>query len=282
MLAALTLVSALLHASWNALLRREPDKDRGLTAAIIAAAVVACAVALVRWALGAQPFTTPASILYTVLAGLFEAIYFSTLARALEVGRLGVVYTVSRGGAVLVVWPASLWLFAEVVTWTSGTGSAVVLAGLVVSSLSVTTASTRAHRAGVGWAAACAVSIAGYHLAYKAGVREGANPSALFGASLALSAVLSVIRLGRAGRRTLVVVVRERGSRVALMGLLCGGSFLILMEAISIGGSAFVLTLRNTSVLFAVILAAMIGERPQRTEIVGAILVAGGAVLMSV
>jgi uncharacterized membrane protein len=42
-----------------------------------------------------------------------------------------------------------------------------------------------------------------------------------------------------------------------------------------------VLTLRNTSVLFATILAAAIGEAPRHTQVVGAILVATGAILMA-
>jgi drug/metabolite transporter (DMT)-like permease len=42
-----------------------------------------------------------------------------------------------------------------------------------------------------------------------------------------------------------------------------------------------VLTLRNTSVLFATMLALFVGERPARAEISGAALVAGGAVLMA-
>jgi uncharacterized membrane protein len=69
--------------------------------------------------------------------------------------------------------------------------------------------------------------------------------------------------------------------RVLLMGALCGGSFLILMEALAAGGAGYVLTLRNTSVLFAVALAFFIGERPLRLEIAGATLVAAGAILMA-
>ena len=65
------------------------------------------------------------------------------------------------------------------------------------------------------------------------------------------------------------------------MGLVCGGSFLILMEALARGGSGYVLTLRNTSVLFAAIMAYAIGERPGRAELAGAALVAGGAVVMA-
>ncbi len=281
MIVALVLLSAFLHAGWNALLRVEPDKDRGVTGAITIASAFACVIAGVRWALGEVPFTTTASVLYTVLAGVFEAIYFTTLARALDLGRLGVVYTVSRGGAVLVVWPMSIVLFAEVVTPTSTAGSLLVLGGLTLSSLQPGAGTTRAHRAGVGWAIACAASIAGYHLAYKAALREGGNPSAVFGASLALSAVISIVRIGTPGRAKLVELLRARLFRVALMGLVCGGSFLILMEALSRGGSGYVLTLRNTSVLFAAGLALLIGERPRHSEVAGAALVAAGAVLMS-
>jgi uncharacterized membrane protein len=53
------------------------------------------------------------------------------------------------------------------------------------------------------------------------------------------------------------------------------------MEALARGGSGGVLTLRNTSVLFAVAMAWRIGERPRRVEVAGAALVAAGATLMA-
>lgn len=281
MIVALVLVSAFLHAAWNALLRVEPDKDRGLVGAITVASLFACVIAGVRWALGELPFATTEAVLYTLLAGAFEAVYFMTLAKALELGRLGAVYTVSRGGAILVVWPLSIVWFAESATLTSTLGSITVLAGLALSSVGSTAGGNRDHRAGIAWAAACAASIAGYHLAYKAALLAGGNPSASFALSLSLSGLISIVRIGRTGRRTLVDVVRARWWRVSLMGIICGGSFLILMEALARGGSGYVLTLRNTSVLFAAALAFMIGERPRHSEMVGAALVAAGATLMS-
>jgi drug/metabolite transporter (DMT)-like permease len=66
-----------------------------------------------------------------------------------------------------------------------------------------------------------------------------------------------------------------------VMGVVCSGSFLILMEALAIGGSGYVLTLRNTSVLFAAGMAWWIGEAPSRLELAGAVLVAAGAALMA-
>ncbi len=281
MIVLLVLVSALLHAGWNALLRVEPDKDRGLVGAIAIGSAFAAVIAIARWAAGEVPFATGAALGHTLLAGGFEAVYFTTLARALEIGRLGAVYTVSRGGAVVIVWPASIVLFGEEPVWTATAGTAVVLAGLALSSVGSSRGGTRSHRAGLGWALASALSIAGYHLAYKAALHEGANPSATFALSLGLAAVINVVRIGGPGRAVLRSVLRSRFARIALMGIVCGGSFLILMEALARGGSGYVLTLRNTSVLFAAGLAFVIGERPTRSELAGAALVAVGAVLMS-
>ena len=216
-----------------------------------------------------------------LLAGFLEAIYFYTLARALDVGRLGAVYTVSRGGALVVVWPLSILLFAEVATVPAIVGSGVVLGGLVLSSLAPSSQRSAGHNAGIAWAALCAASIAGYHLSYKAALLGGGSGSAVFAVSLSFAGAINIVRIGGEGRRKLRALISMRGRRIALMGLLCGGSFLILMEALARGGSGYVLTLRNTSVLFAAGLAWTIGERPRHAELVGAALVAVGAVLMA-
>lgn len=281
MIIALVLLSAVLHATWNALLRLEKDKDRSLIAAIAVATLFAAAVAGVRWSLGAVPFSSLAGFGFTLLAGVSEAVYFATLARAMERGKLGVVYTISRGGAVLAVWPLSIVLFAELATLPSVAGSLLVLAGLALSGLGAGRSGQGNRRGAVGWSIACAASIAAYHLAYKAALQNGVNPSACFALSLAVSAAINITRLGGVGRGELGVLVRGRWPRLVLMGLVCGGSFLILMEALAIGGSGYVLTLRNTSVLFAAGMAWLIGERPGRVELAGAALVAAGAALMA-
>lgn len=281
MIVVLVLLSAFLHAAWNALLRVEPDKDRGLIAAVAVASLFSTAIAAVRYARGEVMFASGDAVVWTLVAGVAEALYFMTLAKALELGRLGVVYTVSRGGAVLVVWPVSIMIYGEVASVESISGSVLVCLGLALSGIGGTQGGTQRHRVGLAWASLCAVSIAGYHLAYKAALNAGGNPSATFAVSLGLSALIGVARIGSIKRATLLDVVRSRIARVCLMGVVCGGSFLILMEALARGGSGYVLTLRNTSVLFAAILAWTIGEKPRRVEIIGAVAVAAGAVLMS-
>jgi len=280
-LLALVLISACLHALWNALLRLEADKDRALVAAVFVATLIAAAVAIARWLGGGTvPFPTPISALWALAAGVLEWLYFASLARALEAGPLGTVYTISRGGSVLLVWPLSIALYDEALTVASLAGSAVVFAGLVLAGLG--TGQRRAtHASALAWAIACATSIAGYHLAYKAALRSGGSTSAVFALALALATVINLVRVGGDGRRVVIEFLRTRTLRMLLMGIVCGGSFLILMEALAGGGAGYVLTLRNTSVLFATAMAFAIGERPSRAQIAGAAFVAAGAALMA-
>ena len=281
MVLANVLVSALTHALWNALLRLEKDKDRALVGAIGIASLLAIVVAAIRFGVtGVAPFATSASLGWTLLAGFLEWLYFTALARALATGPLGTVYTISRGGAVLVIWPVSMLVFGEPLTVTAGIGAVVVCGGLALSSHTTGDART-AQRDAVFWAALCAIAIAGYHLAYKAGLQAGASPSASFAVSLAFATVINIVRLGGEGRAAARQILRTRLGRIVLMGVVCGGSFLILIEALAAGGAGFVLTLRNTSVLFAIGFAAMIGERPRAAQIAGAVLVALGAVLIA-
>jgi uncharacterized membrane protein len=242
--------------------------------------LIAFVVASIRWALGEPPFATTASVAWAVAAGVLECAYFVSLAKAFDRGRLGAIYTITRGGAILIVWPISIAFFAEHVTLLSLIGSAIVLGGLGLSSIG--TGDAKASRGGaLAWATTCAVAIAGYHLAYKGSLREGGSPSAVFACALGVATLINLARLGAEGRATVVTIARTRTARVVLMGMVCGGSFLILMEALAAGGAGFVLTLRNTSVLFAVALAYVIRERPRHVEVVGAVLVAAGAILMA-
>ena len=281
---ALVLLSAFLHAAWNALLKREADKDRALIAAVSVGALLATVVAVVRaLATHVTPFPTAASLGWSLVAGGLEQLYFLGLARALERGPLGPVYTISRGGAVVVVYPLSVLLFGERVTTPSLVGSGIVVLGLVLSGLRSAgpTDGRPMVPAATAWAAACAVAIAAYHLAYKAALDDGGSASAVFAASLLFASALNLARTNAAGRRVLGTLVRTRLPRILLMGALCGGSFLMLIEALASGGAGYALTLRNISVLFALGLAWAIGERPRFGPAIGAALVAAGAVVMT-
>jgi uncharacterized membrane protein len=244
--------------------------------------VIAAIVATARAMGGDAMFADPRAIAWALVAGVLEWAYFASLAKALAQESLGPVYTISRGGAIVLVWPISIAAFGEHLTTTSAIGSAIVLAGLALTSSGGRFAITSAMKgSALLWSVVCAGSIAGYHLSYKAALTSGGSPSAVFALALALASVINAARLGRDGRSAALAILKVRFGRVVLMGAICGGSFLILMEALARGGSGFVLTLRNTSVLFATALAFTIGERPSRPQVLGAALVAAGAVAMA-
>jgi drug/metabolite transporter (DMT)-like permease len=278
----LVLVSAALHALWNALLRLERDKDRALVLAVLVATVLAAIVAVLRWRTGDIPFPTWTAAGWALVAGTLEWAYFASLAQALGRGALGPVYTISRGGAIVLVWPLSIVAYGERLTVASAIGSMIVVAGLACASRSgPATPDRTADRSALAWSVVCAASIAGYHLSYKAALREGGSPSAVFALALLLASLINVVRLGSHGRSAARVLAAQRWHRLLLMGAICSSSFLLLMEALARGGSGYVLTLRNTSVLFATVLAFAIRERPTRAQVSGAVLVAAGAIAMA-
>jgi drug/metabolite transporter (DMT)-like permease len=274
---ALVLASAALHALWNALVRLERDKDAAMVAVVAIAWALAALGAAVEVALGHALFPSWRAAAWAAAAGLGEAAYFLTLARALAAGPLAPAYTLSRGGAIVLVWPVSVALLGEPLTALGATGTAIVLAGLAASGLEGGLGGASAR-----WAVVCAAWIACYHVAYKLALDAGAAESGTFALALAISVGLNGARLGAAGRRAARARIAAAPLRMLAMGAMCGASFLILLVGLHGGGAGFVITLRNTSVLFATALAFAIGERPGGRQVAGAILVAGGAVLLGI
>lgn len=274
---ALVLSSAFLHASWNALLKRHPNPEVGVVS-VISVAVVGGGL----WALGmrGEAFPSTEGLVWALGAGACESIYLAALSRALKQAPLGLAYTVSRGGAMLLVWPVSvLWLGEAVSVWMVS-GVVLLGVGLVVMNL---TRPEGPAATGVAWAAVAAVCIAGYHLSYKLALGEGAQPPALFATGLLVALpVLVLERSRKLGWATLRREALARPGLVVVTGIVCTLSFALLLTALGSSGAGVVLTLRNTSIAFALVLAALQGERLERRQLAGAALVAVGAVLLGV
>jgi drug/metabolite transporter (DMT)-like permease len=270
---ALVLASALLHALWNALLKREPRTQAATLAVQAIAVVLSTAAALygpARW------YPGPAGLAYSIAAGACEAGYFATLALALEAAPLGLVYSVARGGAVLAVWPFSVLWLGERATALDMAGAGIIAGGLL--SAGADPLQPEARR-GLGWAGLCAAFIAAYSLCYKRALSLGAEPSALVATSLGVALVINLAR-GAPGRAQVVSVLRERPLQLRAVGAACFLGFRIFLVALALSGAGAVMTLRNTSVVFAQLMGFILGERPRLRPLVGAGLVTAGAILL--
>jgi drug/metabolite transporter (DMT)-like permease len=273
--AVLVLISAFLHALWNAVIKRERDPRSAGVAVLAAAACVATAVAPFA---AAPAFPHATGLSWALLAGVFEGSYFAALGLALARGPLGPAYTVARGGAMLVTWPISVLFLGELFPMSAQFGVALVACGLGLSAM-------RSHErttwTSLIWAAACAVCIAGYHLSYKFALAASAEPKALFAVALACALPINLACVGRGGATSAWYALRESPYRLLFGGVTCTASFLLFLVALTSVGAGAVLTLRNTSVLFAQLLAVWSGERPTIRAIGGAALVAAGAFLLA-
>lgn len=267
---ALVLGSALLHAAWNALLSREGE-SRSMTVAMLAVIAVLATAGML---LAPRPwFPDPRGLAWALGAGACEGGYFVTLALALERAPVGAVYPVSRGGALVVVWPVSIVLMGEQISWASATGVALVSAGIFLAGFR---RPTRAEATGVRWAVLSSCFIGGFNLLYKQGLLLGADPRALFAASMLVALPLNLLWIG-AGRAKVAEAFRAMPLRVVATAVLACGSFWLFLYALQGGGAGVVLTLRNTSVVFAQAFAFAMGEAVARRQLTGSLAIALGA-----
>ena len=282
---SLVLASACLHALWNVLLKRARDLHAA-SLGILALSVL-ITWAMVPWTRGPL-IPGRAALAWTLGAGIGEGCYFVLLACALEAAPLGWSYAWMRGVGMLLVWPVSVLLLGEPLRTLAALSVGVVCLGLALLG--------RAPARGQGsrsflWAAAAGVAIAGFTLCYKAALVHGAHPVMLYATAMLVALPIQTgIRIRRLGWRAGLVLpetwraVPPRSCQPGLVlcaGILCAASFLLYLEALDLAGAGAMATLRNTSIVFAVLLSRAFGvlaERPTCRQWAGAALVTAGAV----
>lgn len=282
----LVLASAFVHASWNAILKRCRQPEFAVLAGSAVAATFAVLVAL--------PFGFTIgrghAWLWCLVAGVLEAAYFQTLARALARGTLGLVYTVSRGGSLLVVWPISILFLGETLTAMRAGGTLLVLLGLCATGFA-STARTKARdtpdapetqaTSALALAVMTGLFIGGYNLAYKMALGGGVAPTTANAISLGSAGIMNLVAMGAARRQGAFAALREQPYAIGIAGFLGATGFLLFLAALGYVGTGLVVTLRNTSILFAEMLGFFLGERPPRLAVMGTVAVAAGAILLA-
>ena len=272
---ALIVLSALLHAGWNALIKRQRDHTAAATAVLGLSAVAT----LMLWPFTVDvAFPTGLSLFWAVAAGLCEAGYFITLGLALRDATLGLAYAVVRGGAMLVVWPVSVLLLHEHIAWGAALGAAVLAMGLVCMNREASVSGRKQAPQRLRAAYLAALCVAGYHLCYDRALAQGAQYIALFAVGVTVATPLNLLWMRRGAWSRVRASYRASRWQVLLAGVTCTLSFLIFLSALHQAGAGVGLTLRNTSVLFAQGYAWALGERPRRVQWLGAALVCIGAI----
>ena len=253
------LCAAVLHAVWNLLLARAKDIEAATAVALVTAEVVFAPVAVLVWRVDAAVWP------WLVASGVLELVYFALLATAYRKAPLSVVYPVARGGAPVLVLLA---------TWTV---SARQVLGVLAVAVGVMLVRGLRHpdRTGLAFGVAIACCIAGYTLVDKHGV-EHAGPIPYLELSMLAPAIVY------AG-----VVARVKGLRAGVAppsfvaGIATFSAYAFVLAALERAPAASVAAVRETSVVIAAALAAIVlKETVTRWRLLGACVVVAGIALL--
>lgn len=268
--ALLVLLSALMHAGWNYLVKASPDKLLDTVGITVGAGLLAGLL------LPFVPLPAPAAWPWLGLTLAVHVGYFYTLVRSYHHADLSVAYPLMRGTApILVALAAPLTGDATV----PGLIVGVLLIGLGIGLPAwIGIMRGTVARAGLGFALTNAVFIATYTLSDGIGVRLSGDALSYTVWLFCLNA-LSILVLARWRRGAGMLVRLLPRWRLSLAGaFLTLGSYGIVLWAMAVAPIPAVAALRETSVIFAAILgAALLQERMGRWRIAGALLVALGA-----
>lgn len=267
---AAVLGAALLHAAWNAAIKAEPDK-------LLAAVAVTLGAALLgALALFFLPAPSPASWPCIAASSALQVLYYLLLAATYRDADISHAYPLMRGTAPVLV--AVLNSGSEALQLPQLAAIALVCAGGAVIGLG--SGKLVSSRRTLVLALLTALVIAAYTLVDGLGVRRSGAPAAY----TAWLFVLTGLGVALACRRRLGGLAGYLAAKPLLAlggGLATAGSYGIALWAMTLAPIAVVAALRETSIVFAAAIAAwVLRERVGRARVAGAVLIAGGAIVL--
>lgn len=266
---ALTLASALLHASWNLLIARAEDPRSATAVATAIGWLAFLPIALIGWRV--EPEVWP----FVIASGVAETLYVALLAAAYRRAELSVVYPVARGVAPVLVLLVAVLALDEPTDVSQVVG--VVLVGIGVL---LVRGDGRASAEGVWFGLAVAATIASYTLIDSRGVAY-ANPAAYLTLCMAIPAV--VYPASVAAGRGVAALRAAVGVATITAGVFLFGAYALVLWALTLASPAPVAAVREVSVVIATSLAArVLHERVTPMRVAGSCVVVLGVALVVV
>jgi phosphonate utilization associated putative membrane protein len=273
------LCGAMLHASWNAMVKSSGDKGTDLALVTMAGAVIALPFML--WA----GLPNVSRVWPYLLGSLVIHIgYYIALVEAYKHGELGLTYPIMRGFAPLLVALASSAFIGEIPSAASWLGIIGITVGVALVGLAHPGEALH-HGKALMFAFANAGIIALYTVVDGVGVRTNGDAVRyvllLFVLDGFAYPLIVWLRRTPAARAELVTYVRTRWPMATLGGGASIGSYAIALWAMTRAPVASVAALRETSVLFAALLGTLLlKERFGLQRAMGTLVIVGGVMAL--
>ncbi|WP_434665323.1 EamA family transporter [Klebsiella sp. B345] len=265
------LFAALLHASWNAIVKASGDKMYAAIGVSGSAALIAMV------ALPFVPQPTLASAPYLVLSSALQVVYTVLVAKTYQVSDMSQTYPLMRGTAPLLVAIVSVAVLGDSLSPLAWSGIAVICLAILAMAFNGRASS----RTGIILALTNACFIAGYTLVDGTGVRLSGTALGYTLWSFFMNGFCLLSWSMVARRREASRYLRQHWKTGLIGGLSTMGSYGLALWAMTQAPLAVVAALRETSILFGAIIAlVLLKEKLIALRIVAACGIAAGAILL--
>ncbi len=265
------LTAALIHATWNAVIKTGADRYQGMLLLTLTQGVMA--LAMVFW------FPLPAREAWPWLlgSGFFHTFYKLFLSAAYQRGDLSRVYPIARGAAPVMVLAIGWSLATDVIFPLEIAGILLVSGGILLLAHGVWNSGET--RSLVPFALGSAACTAGYSIVDGLGARVSGTASGYVAWLFVLDAAFFTVCSLVSGRKAAFVATPKQWMIGALVGGLSLAGYWIVVWAMTQAPIALVSALRETSVLFAMgIGVVLMGEKFGLGKGIAALLIVGGIV----
>jgi drug/metabolite transporter (DMT)-like permease len=282
-------IAAVLHVTWNVLLKTAGDPLRAATASMVFGTIVLVPPVVIAWWLLEQPPVPLDAVAVGLFSGLLEAAYFGFLSAAYRRGDLSVVYPIARGSATLLAVGFGIVLLGERLAPVGIAGVIALIVGFSVLQQPWRVlrrgSSGRGFDPAVGFALLTGLMIASYSAVDRVGSRLIAPwiyAAVLWLSCAAVLVVWSLVRPSRRGADQPPIDL----PRAALGGVLTVTAYMCILFAFSLAPLTAVAPLRESAVVLAsgwgaLRLGEATGRREAARRIAAAALIVTGAILLS-
>jgi len=269
------LAAAAMHAGWNAFLKLRIEPFLAMTLVTAGAGLVALPV----WPFfGAPKLEAWPWLLGSIALHLG---YYIALTKAYERADMSQVYPIARGGAPMLTVTASLLLLGESLSPLQIAGVATLGCGVMLISILGRRKGAAFDPIALGYAGLTALMICGYTLVDGVGARISGDPHAYSATLFVIDAfpllLFALWRRGLAG----LAPMRPYLLQGVAGGAMSLGSYWIAIWAMTVAPIPLVAAVRESSVLFAALIAVVLLKEPLRwSRAVSAVLIVGALALM--
>ncbi len=267
------LTAAAAHAGWNAVIK-------GAGTPLATTSVMTFAAGLVGLPLLAiTGLPNAAAWPWAMASVVIHILYFGCLIETYRYGDMSLVYPIARGGAPLLTALGGVALLGENLTWHGWSGLLLLVGGVLLLSVGGRR-SIHVDPRGVHYALLTALTICAYTLVDGIGARHAGN-SVSYTATLFVGCGVAMFGylLWRGGRGVLAEMPRHWK-----VGALGGGmqlvSYGIAIWAMTVAPIALIAALRETSVVFATLIAVFFLKEPLNVVRVAAVVLVLCGLLM--